>query len=208
MKKLGRRNNIGISLNSGSELMDDVWLNAVAERLNKEAVQPRKDTLFDQINSIVNNTQSKFKTVDSIVKDMQERSGYSVFVKKMQETNISQKVAKKAAAGDDIPELLKNKNKNNDNDIKTVLDNKIKSSKGLLATPVLIESVKELCSNIYSPNDAVWEDRKLLEYIHKLNMDERDKNHSKDDYSNVGNVDTSPVDDQNDFFGALMPKTP
>jgi len=53
------------------------WMKDFANNIEKSAVRPYKEdqSIFDQINSVMNNSKSKYSNVDEAVKDMQERSG-------------------------------------------------------------------------------------------------------------------------------------
>ncbi len=68
---------------SDDSYSEDHWLNQFQNSLLKDAVQPRKQqTQFEQINSIINSSKSKYKSVDEAVKDMKERSGLTAYLNK------------------------------------------------------------------------------------------------------------------------------
>lgn len=85
-----------IQLNSKS-MAGQLIADQFEANLNKDAVQPRRvdESIFNQINSIMNG-KSKFTSVDAAVRDMQDRSGLTAYLKKSE----SQEEVKKIAATD------------------------------------------------------------------------------------------------------------
>ena len=80
-----------ITRNSDENISEDHWLKNFEKSLQKGAVQPRvQQSLFDQINSIMNRT-SKHPSVEAAVEDMKERSGLKAYLTKvkMSETEKS-----------------------------------------------------------------------------------------------------------------------
>lgn len=63
---------------------DDFWFNQFEKNLEKAAVQPvDHKSIFDQINSVMRNSKSKFSTVEAAVEDMKERSGLKAYLDKV-----------------------------------------------------------------------------------------------------------------------------
>lgn len=84
------RSQPAISTNSDSDLTDDIWM----ARIQREAVQPKREqkTLFDQINSIMNGTKSKYTSVQNAVDDMKARSGLTAYLEKMNKTSSDEEI--------------------------------------------------------------------------------------------------------------------
>ena len=66
-----------INREADSRIDEDHWLKQFEKNLQKSAVQSRRvdQSLFDQINSIMGNSKSKYKSVSAAVEDMMQRSG-------------------------------------------------------------------------------------------------------------------------------------
>lgn len=66
-----------ISREADSHIDENHWLKQFEKNLQKSAVQSRKvdQSLFEQINSIMGNSRSKYKSVSAAVEDMMQRSG-------------------------------------------------------------------------------------------------------------------------------------
>src|SRR5208282_2495482 len=124
-----------ISRQSDADQSDDHWLRQFEEKLQKTSVQPRGNSLVEQINSIMN-TKSKYPSVQAAVDDMMNRSGLSSYldnvkvsehVEPIQPKKTAQQVdeneAKRKAKADKTPDVIKRKK-----DIAMTLDNIIKDS--------------------------------------------------------------------------------
>src|SRR5579864_371248 len=68
-----------ISRQSDGEDSDNHWLRQFEDKLQKTSVQPRGQSLYDQISSIMN-TKSKYPSVRAAVDDMMQRSGLSDYL--------------------------------------------------------------------------------------------------------------------------------
>lgn len=93
-----------LSLNN--ELSQEL-LQEFKEKLEKAAVQSkRQDSLFEQINSIINGSRSKFSTVNAVVEDMKERSGLTAYLQASQNTENNADVKKTASKKESKEEKL------------------------------------------------------------------------------------------------------
>ena len=83
-----------ITRQSESENNDDHWLRQFENTLLKVSVQPARKEVFDQINSIMNNSNSKYSSVQEKVDEMMARSGMQ---KHLSATNKENEGSKKTA---------------------------------------------------------------------------------------------------------------
>src|SRR5271154_2594709 len=71
-----------VSRNTDEHISEDHWLKQFENTLQKGAVQPKsQQSLFDQINTIMNGTGSRYTSVQSAVDDMMQRSGLTNYLK-------------------------------------------------------------------------------------------------------------------------------
>lgn len=83
MSKYSRYNSI-VNRNSDENMSEDHWLKQFEKTLKKDAVQPiNQQSFYDQINSILGGTKSKYSSVADAVEDMKERSGLSAYLNKI-----------------------------------------------------------------------------------------------------------------------------
>ena len=115
-KKYSRSQGI-ISRESDSSLREDSWLNEFKKNLDKTAVQSKRvdDSLFDQINSIMNG-KSKYTSVSAAVEDMMQRSGLTSYLSnvKKSEKNDEDSLKTKSASNKDFLKKAINAAENND----------------------------------------------------------------------------------------------
>lgn len=73
---------------SSNNQNDDYWLKKFEESL-KVAVQPKANdqSIFDQINSIVNGTKPRYSSVAAAVEEMKNRSGLTAYLDKIKTSN-------------------------------------------------------------------------------------------------------------------------
>jgi hypothetical protein len=209
-----------ISRNADENMDEDHWLNQFQKNLQKGAVQPKPidNFLFDQINSIMNN-KSKYPSVDAAVEDMKQRSGLVAFLAKTStEDSVNSKVAtqektasdnnaamtKRVPMGKRLPiVIMKCPN------IRSTFDNVVKSTRGNLSIPAIIDRVRSIHQNDVS--DAKdWEADDLMAYVSGINLAEKSKTQSSDDQpTNLGsrndaaNEDVDPAN--TDAFIGLVP---
>jgi hypothetical protein len=185
---------------NGNSIMNDFIKN-----LDKLATQPRQENLFSQIQSIVNGTGSKFSSVEDKVKDMQERSGFAEYRRKVSEKEETTKVAQveENSETNDNPEAIK-KFPPLGIAINSYVD-KIKGSDSIIS---VIEKMKSLYRSEL-PEDTDWNDVNLYEYINQAII------RAKHQYvtpgytgfeANSDTVDDLHVDESNnDPFAILSP---
>ena len=212
-KKYAPRSAPVINRQTSSSYAEDSWFSHLQKSLVKESVKSKKEdsSLFDQINSIMNNRNSKYSSVDEAVKEMQERSGLSAYLNKLR---ASEKINKKIAN-----ELSVEDNSNLANQVNVInkypsiyntIINYINDTNGNLPVPAILEQVKSIHKNdISDPKD--WEDPNLIRLISELNQKNKKENSLNKIEENLGKIDKSNSDigndsDNNDYFAGLMPK--
>lgn len=93
MSKYNRHQSV-VSRNTDEHVSEDHWLKQFEKSLQKGAVQPKsQQSLYDQINSIMNGGGSKYPSVQSAVDDMMQRSGLSNYLKTSEEKEVTTKTA-------------------------------------------------------------------------------------------------------------------
>jgi hypothetical protein len=197
-----------ITRQSDESISEDHWLKQFEKKL---AVQPRREqSLFDQINSIMNGSKAKYPSVEAAVDDMKQRSGLTAYLEKAKVSSSETSVTKTAADDTNkvidkkIPIVFRKKP-----DISKTLDNYVRDTKGNLAVPAIIDKLHAIHKNdVPDPKD--WEDDNLILEVSKRNLSAKQSN--PDSYVNDGNLgsrDTgsdSEIDPSNtDAFHALTP---
>jgi hypothetical protein len=205
-----------ISRQSDESIGEDHWFKQFQKSLQKDAVQPKaQQSLFDQINSIMNgNGKSKYTSVDAAVQDMQERSGLTAYLNKINKVSEETASAKKVVASDqqpaidkkiDITPIVIKKHPQ----IQQTLENYINDTKGNLSIPAILDKIRSIHQSDCS--DAKdWDDDKLVRLISKLNLSAKTNNPGNyNNYNNLGRQDNSAnseIDPSNtDAFFALTP---
>jgi hypothetical protein len=209
------KRHLSINRQSDTDFSEDRWLRAFEDKLQKGAVQPRSQVnLFDQINSIMNNSKSKYTSVQNAVEDMMSRSGLKDHMEsiKISHQESSKKVAQQHATSiepkkedDKTPQVIKDKP-----DILQTLDNIIKDTRGNMSIPAIIGKLRSLHSGDIT-NESDWDDERLLRLVSKMNLQAKKDNPSTfDNYSSLGVIDHSTADadldpSNQDAFSILMP---
>lgn len=212
MKKFASERGIVAGFQRDSDLHDyerpgkcPNWLNSFAKNYNKTIVDETRErnsrhhSLHDQINSIVNNVP--LRTVDSVVKDMQERTGlaqhlHSISANESQSKqsslqSIASMINKKGDEYKDMPQLFQDIP-----ETKSFIDNMAKGSHGTLAIEAIVESLKDCYSKNPDFEIAKAEDNAVRRYINEQLVSHR--HDMKDDNdANIGMPETLP-DDTND----------
>lgn len=175
-------------------------MNEFIKNLDKMATQPKQDNLFSQIQSIVSGTGSKFSSVEDKVRDMQERSGFAEYRRKVSKNEETTKVAQ---VEDDNPAAIK-KFPPLAIAINSYVD-KIKGSDSIMS---VIEKMKSLYRSEL-PEDTDWNDVKLYEYINQAIIQAKHQ-YVTPSYTgfeaNHDTVDDMHVDESNnDPFAILSP---
>lgn len=83
-----------VSRNTDEHISEDHWLKQFENSLQKGAVQPKsQQSLFDQINTIMNGSGSKYTSVQNAVDDMMQRSGLTNYLEASEKETGKAKVA-------------------------------------------------------------------------------------------------------------------
>lgn len=216
MTKSSRHQSV-ISRQSDSGYSEDHWLKEFENKLQKTSVQPRGESLYDQINSIMN-TKSKYPSVQAAVDDMMHRSGLSTYLNNVKESqeNVNLKTAqqilveKKPEINEDAPDqngtpqVIKEKPS-----IARTLENIIKETKGNIPVPAIISRLHSLHSTDIS-DESAWDDERLIRLVSKCNLQaKKDNPNSYENYDNLGQTEHSTSEDidkaNTDAFSALVP---
>lgn len=207
------RHQPAISRHVDENIDGDHWLKQFTNKLQKAAVQPREidQSLFDQINSIMNNKSSKYSSVEDAVEEMKARSGLTAYLERDLSKISTEDGGNKKTASD----------KNNTNNkttpaviikcpaILNTLQNYIRDTKGNLPIPAIVDKIRSIHSGDVS--DAKdWDEDKLLRLVSRLNLNAKKDNPSVyQNYQNLGireQLNESELDPSNvDAFHALNP---
>lgn len=199
-----------ISRQSDAPDSDDHWLREFENKLQKTSVQPRGNSLFDQISTIMNG-KSKYPSVQAAVDDMMQRSGLTDYLQtktsSSNEEEAPTKPKKIAQKLDDskTPEVIKQKPS-----IRRTLDNIIKETRGNIPVPAVISRLRALHAGDVS-DEGAWEDEKLIRLVSNCNLKAKTDNPGVyDSFDNLGAGDHSSTDrdvdpSNTDAFNALMP---
>jgi len=215
MSKQPRHQSV-ISRQSDASNSDDHWLREFENKLQKTSVQPRGNSLHDQISSIMN-SKSKYPSVQAAVDDMMQRSGLTDYLQtktssdeeldptKRRKTAQDQNDGKGKKKDPKTPQVIQEKPS-----ILQTLKRIIRESRGNLSVPTLINRLRSLHANDVSNNGA-WEDERLIRLVSKYKLTAMKNNpHTYDRFDNLGESDHSTaekdIDPSNtDAFNALMP---
>jgi hypothetical protein len=204
-----------INREKDAHIDDDYWFKQFEKSLQKNAVQPRRvdQSLFDQINSVMNG-KSKHTSVSAAVEDMMQRSGLTSYlnnIKKSETDELKKKVAaiqQAAQQSSDTPEIFKLQHVKEP--ARLAINSLVSNHRGNLSLISIQESLRKILSK-FNLEDKYLEDPKLVQYIFKLNQQEKEKNQNNDtdDYHDVGSLDIGNDFDfdaaNDDMFHALMP---
>lgn len=212
----GTRSQPVISRQSDSEYSDDHWLRQFEDKLQKTSVQPRGQSIFDQITSIMN-TKSKYPSVQAAVDDMMQRSGLTDYLEnvKVSEETLDERTRKTAqdhveqkrheSRNSKTPQVIQEKPS-----ILRTLDNIVKETRGNLPVPAIITRLRSLHAQDI-PDETAWDDERLIRLVSRCNLiAKRDNPGTFDKFDQLGRGDhsasDSDVDPSNtDAFNALMP---
>jgi len=204
-----------INRQSDAGYSEDHWLKQFENSLQKISVQPRGKEVFDQISSIMNNSKSKYPSVQAAVDDMMQRSGLSDYLNhvKTSET-IDQNQSKKTASLND-DNFLKNKKHEGSKflkehpEIKKALINIIDAHKGNNNISAIIQKLQSMFDNEVADKGS-WEDEDFIKEVSMLNLAAKANNPSNfEDVNNLGKHDNSSASEfdlsNSDAFHALKP---
>jgi len=197
------------------------WLESFANNVNKTAVEvarERNDSFFDQISNIMGgNGKSRFATVESVVEDMQKRTGLAEYLNKLQASAEDNKKNRLMAAAEFI-NSDKNFNENSEipdavkknSDVKSFIDHFVNSKHGKVSKHAVLFELENLFSNSDNIEKKDFQDPNLLTYIQNKIEEILKTSPSFDDYSNMGksiNFESQDKDDSlnNDAFHFANP---
>ncbi len=206
---MSKRYNSVISKQSDESYSEDHWLKEFEATLQKTSVQPRGDSTYDQISSIMN-TKSKYPSVQAAVDDMMQRSGLSSYLDNVKVSYDKtppqpKKTAQQAPVDNKLPKIIQEKR-----DILNTLENIVKDTKGNISVPAIISRLHSFHAGVVSDENA-WEDEKLIRLVSLMNLNAKKNNPTNyENYRNLGqgdrSMDNTDVDVSNtDAFNALMP---
>lgn len=213
MTKYSRYQSV-VTRNADEGIGEDHWLKEFQKKLEKDAVQPKtQESFFDQINSIMNGTKSKYPSVAAAVEDMKERSGLMAYLNKVKASDEDKKNLPKKAS--DQQQVIDKKVKLQPIVIKkcphiqNTLENYIRDTKGNLPVPAIIDKIKSIHqSDVSDAKD--WDDDDLIRLVSQMNLKAKQDNPGlgQQDH-NLGTRDEmneSEIDPSNtDAFNALNP---
>lgn len=186
-----------------SERVD--WLDQFADNINKasktavEVARERNEqSIHDQIHSIMNNKSGR--TVDSVVKDMQERVGLKAYLQSLSKEN-----SKVAQVSRLFPEL----GNDLEDSIKSFIDNNVATHHGQTTVPAVQHELLSIFKNSGLHQDHL-DSQPVVEYINKVIAREQGLRPSQapamDLGKGVGVVDVDAEDPENtDFMHHMMP---
>jgi len=195
MRKYNNRYEYQISTVNGAKSREDSWLSELEDQLQKQAVQPRRvdQSMFEQINGIINGSKnSKYRSVDEAVKEMQSRSGFLDYIKRANEDkNIKNNKPKI---------LIENPQ------IELTINNYCENTKGEHSLPAILEYIRGIhSSDVRDP--SLWDEESLAKHIHEANQ--KNKVQHDESYHNLGKIhqDKNDAPDPANFdaFHGLMP---
>lgn len=197
-----------ISRQSDETYSEDHWLKEFENKLQSTAVQPRGQSLYDQISSIMN-TKSKYPSVQAAVDDMMQRSGLTSYLEnvKTSDEHTPNHPKKTAQAQEDskTPDVIKAKPS-----IRHTLENIIRETRGNIPVPAIISRLRALHGGDVN-DEGAWEDEKLVRLVSSCNLQaKKDNPGSYDHFDDLGRGDRATaetdIDPSNtDAFNALMP---
>lgn len=208
MSKQPRHQSV-VSRQSDASDSDDHWLREFENKLQKTSVQPRGNSLHDQISSIMN-SKSKYPSVQAAVDDMMQRSGLTDYLQtktSSDEENSENKPRKTAQAKPSDPEP---KALSIIPGLRNTLDNIMRETRGNLDISAIVRRLQAMYSK-ETPNANIWEDPALFGFISNLNLEAKKNNPGVfERYDTLGRGDHSAADhdidpSNTDAFNALMP---
>jgi hypothetical protein len=219
MSKYSRHQSV-VSRNNDEDISENHWLKQFEKKLQKGAVHPVRDSLYDQITNIMN-TKSKYPTVDAAVQDMMARSGLTDY---LHGVKVSGDSARAKTASDENNVMIKEipaEGKEGKTEVVPIvikkcpaigrtLENYISSTRGNLPVPAIIMKLQSIHSGDVS--DAKdWEDDQLIRLVSERNLQAKKDNPAVfENFDNLGASEfsgsDSEIDQSNtDAFSALMP---
>jgi hypothetical protein len=221
MSKYSRHQSV-VNRNADESIGEDHWLKQFEKKLQKGAVRPANESLYQQISHIMN-TKSKYPSVQAAVDDMMQRSGLTAYLQGVKTSTEETDGTTKTAADqndafikevpveiegkkhDELPIVIKKCPA-----IGRTLENYIKSTRGNLPVPAIILKLQSIHSGDVS-DARDWEDEDLIRLVSKKNLQAKKDNPAVyENYDNLGASEFSGADSEidasnTDAFNALMP---
>lgn len=211
MSKYTRHQSV-VTRQSDGQFSENHWLKQFETKLEKTSVQPRGQSLFDEISTIMSNSKAKYPSVQAAVDDMMQRSGLTDYLENVKvsdnketgKSKIATAQLKTMVEDSKLPEIIKMHPQ-----IMRTLENIIKETKGNIPVPAIISRLHALhASDIV--DEGAWDDERLIRLVSSLNL--KAKKDNPDSYVNLDNlgqgdrVSNSDIDVSNsDAFNILMP---
>ena len=190
------------------------WLDEFAEKIERAARAVDKErtavdvarersaqSYVDQIRSIMNHSQ-QFKTVESVVQDMQERVGLKAYLSKLEAGNTDKPKVANEKPFESINDDLKN-------DVINFINNKVKTHRGRIHVPAVQDEILTLFKNKGIKSEDV-DTKAAAKYINDVIVSELNKNPNMDNNSvdlgrGVG-IDIEEDAANTDFFHGMTPQ--
>lgn len=185
-----------------SERVD--WLDQFADKIHqasKTAVEVARNrqekSVYEQINSLINNKQSNERTVESVVRELQERAGLNIYLE-----SRSSKENEKTAQEQIFPNLPLDVQK----DIYNFIKNKIETHHGQISLPAVQHEIIEIFKHKgVHPEDV--NNEKVARFINNLIIQQMRLNPVINNNVEVGKGVGTDTDDNNyddgKMFGVL-----
>jgi hypothetical protein len=216
MTKNYRRQGV-VNRQSDESYSEDHWLKEFENKLQKTSVQPRGQSLYDQISSIMN-SKSKYPSVQAAVDDMMHRSGLTAYLENVKTSTEEASDKPKKIAQDNQQAKHTHEHKNKPSlkilekipGLKRTLENIIKETRGNMPISAVVARLQSLHSRDTS-DESIWDDDELLRLISHCNLEAKKSNPGVfENFDNLGQTDhgsnESDIDASNtDAFNALMP---
>lgn len=188
------------------EGQNDHWLREFESKLQKTSVQPRGQSVYDEIASIMN-TKSKYPSVQAAVDDMMHRSGLSTYLDTVKESQekIPNEKPTKTAQEKSLPRALIKVPK-----AERTLQNIIESSEGYMPISAIIRRLQAIHERD-TADESVWEDDDLKKFINERKIEaQKNKPATFENFDNLGKGDHDSLDtdidvSNTDAFNILMP---
>lgn len=193
------------------------WLDEFAENVEKasqkSAVQVSRErthrSIQEQLDSVLNNNPPKHRTVEGIVKDMQDRVGLKEYLQLVAERK-NQKVAQTQESSES-QELIPGVSPDLQEDIKSFIENKIETHRGQISIPAV---QFEVLSTFREVGSEEIDTEKVARFINDIiareqKMTSSPKSQEKTNLGKgVGVIDVEEdLSDNDDFMGNLMPNS-
>lgn len=203
------------------------WLDSFARKIEQisnhpqtavEAARSRdQQSIVDMIGSIMNGRQHSngASTVESVVQDMQERTGLAEYLRRVKSSKDSvEKIAQEVHSegqkiSNDLPDSFSDLPEKTREDVKNYINNLVETHHGNIHVPAVVESVIQTF-RLQGVGPKHINEMTFEKYISDQIMSQKQKNPSAEEHNtNLGKgigIDTNDVDTSNtDMFEGLMP---